>query len=125
MNYCKAFICITVLGMVTGCATAPEEIAAIEYPDAAYSGLSCQELTTERMRVQDAVLEATGQQRSDRKTDQAWAWTGAILFFPALLLMDGNDENATRLAKLKGQYESLHRVAAAKRCSAGSSDEDD
>ena len=124
MNYLRAFMCSTVLCMVTGCATAPEEIAAIEYPDAAYSGLSCQEVTAERMRVQDAVLEATGRQRADRKTDVAWAWTGAILFAPALFLMDGNDENATRLAKLKGQYESLNRVSAAKRCSAGSSDED-
>ena len=70
----------------------------------------------ERSRIQDAVLEATGQQRAERKKDQAWGWTGAILFAPALLMMDGNDENATRLATLKGQYESIERVGSAKRC---------
>jgi hypothetical protein len=31
-------------------------------------------------------------------------------------MMDGNEENATRLAILKGQYESIERVGAAKRC---------
>ena len=50
------------------------------------------------------------------KKDQAWAWTGALLFAPALFMMDGNEENATRLAILKGQYESIERVGAAKRC---------
>ena len=37
-------------------------------------------------------------------------------FAPALFMMDGNEETATRLAVLKGQYESIERVSAAKRC---------
>jgi hypothetical protein len=78
--------------------------------------LSCEQIGRERIRVQDQVLAATGQQRSERKKDQAWGWTGAILFAPALFMMDGNEETATRLAVLKGQYESTERVSAAKRC---------
>tara|TARA_A100001015_G_C14759520_1_gene620812 strand:+ start:386 stop:502 length:117 start_codon:yes stop_codon:yes gene_type:complete len=31
-------------------------------------------------------------------------------------MMDGNEETATRLAILKGQYEAIERVGAAKRC---------
>ena len=37
-------------------------------------------------------------------------------FAPALFMMDGNEETATRLAVVKGQYESIERVSAAKRC---------
>ena len=66
--------------MVFGCASKPEDIAAVAYPDEAYAGLSCEEIGLERLRIKDSVLEATGQQRSERRSDQAWGWTGAILF---------------------------------------------
>ena len=102
--------------MVFGCASKPEDIAAVAYPDEAYAGLSCEEIGVERMRINDSVLEATGQQRAERRSDQAWGWTGAILFTPVLFVIDGNEETATRLAILKGQYEAIERVSAAKRC---------
>ena len=86
------------------------------YPDEAYANLSCQENGAERIRIQDSVLAATGQQRSERKKDQAWGWTGALLFARALSVTDGNQETATPLAVLKGQYEAIERVGAAKRC---------
>lgn len=102
--------------VVIGCASKPENIAAVAYLDEAYAGLTCQQLGLERQSIQSEVLAATGQQRSERKKDQAWAWTGALLFAPALFTMDDNEENATRLAILKGQYESIERVGAAERC---------
>lgn len=110
------FAITAALLVVTGCASKPEDISAVAYPDEAYANLSCQEIGAERIRIQDSVLEATGQQRSERKKDQAWGWTGALLFAPALFMMDGNEETATRLAILKGQYEAIERVGAAKRC---------
>lgn len=111
---------IAITGLM-GCASKPEEIQAVAYPDEAYANFSCEQLSSERMEIQDKVLDATGQQRADRKRDVAWGWTGAILFAPALFMMDGNEENATRLAILKGQYESVERVSAAKRCVGDSS----
>lgn len=117
MNYIKSIGAVFLMAtLVWGCASKPEDIVAVAYPDEAYAGMSCEQLGLERIKVQDSVLEATGQQRSERKKDQAWGWTGAILFAPALFMMDGNEETATRLAILKGQYESVSRVAAAKRC---------
>ena len=117
MNHIKSIGAVFLMAtLVWGCASKPEDIVAVAYPDEAYAGMSCEQLGLERIKVQDSVLEATGQQRSERKKDQAWGWTGAILFAPALFMMDGNEETATRLAILKGQYESVSRVAAAKRC---------
>ena len=112
----KLWLAVVVLITLAGCASKPEEIQAVAYPDQAYANFSCEQIGAERMNLQDKVLDATGQQRADRKKDVAWGWTGAILFAPALFLMDGNEENATRLAILKGQYESIERVSAAKRC---------
>ncbi len=117
MNHINSMSVVFVTAiLVLGCASKPEDIVAVAYPDEAYAGMSCEQLGLERIKVQDSVLEATGQQRSERKKDQAWGWTGAILFAPALFMMDGNEETATRLAILKGQYESVGRVSAAKRC---------
>jgi len=115
----KLFLVIALAFLISSCASKPEDVAAINYPDAAYSGLTCPELALERDRVADDVLEATGRQRAERQKDQAWGWTGAILFAPVLFMMDGNDENAIRLAQLKGKYESIERVVTAKRCAAG------
>ena len=115
MNRLTVATIVTFLVM-TGCASKPEDKAAGAYPDEAYANLSCQEIGAERIRIKDSVLAATGQQRSERKKDQAWGWTGALLFAPALFMMDGNEETATRLAILKGQYEAIDRVGAAKRC---------
>ena len=115
MNRLTVATIVTFL-VITGCASKPEDIPAVAYPDDAYANLSCQEIGAERIRIQDSVLAATGQQRSERKKDQAWGWTGALLFAPALFMMDGNEETATRLAILKGQYEAIERVGDAKRC---------
>ena len=107
---------ISLVFVLAGCASKPSDIVAVAYPDQAYANFTCEQIAAERMSVQDKVLAATGQQRSERKKDVAWGWTGAILFAPALFMMDGNEETATRLAILKGQYESIERVSAAKRC---------
>lgn len=115
------FLILGLLSVVlVGCASKPEDIQAIDYPDSAYSNLNCDQLAMERSRISDDVLEATGRQRAERKKDQAWGWTGALLFAPALFMMDGNDENAIRLAQLKGQYEAVGRVSTAKNCAAAS-----
>ncbi|MDC1478362.1 hypothetical protein N8214_03015 [Pseudomonadales bacterium] len=112
-----AKICLLgILIVVGGCASKPEDIQAVAYPDEAYANLSCEQIAAERMDIQDKVLDATGKQKAERKSDVAWGWTGALLFAPALLMMDGNEETATRLAILKGQYESIERVSAGKRC---------
>ncbi len=58
------------------------------YPDEAYANLSCQENGAERIRIQDSVLAATGQQRSERKKDQAVVidrLTGILSVGPASL----------------------------------------
>jgi hypothetical protein len=113
----KQTLALTIVVLfISSCASKPEDISSIYYPNSAYTAMDCGTLSIEMNRIQDSVLQATGQQRKDRKKDQAWGWTGAILFAPALLLMDGNDENATRLASLKGQFEAVNRVAAAKQC---------
>ncbi len=120
MTGTRKVLLLAMVLFISSCASKPEEIAAIYYPDEAYSSFSCKELALERTRIEDQVLSATGRQREKRDNDHAWGWVGALLFFPTLFLIDGNDENTTHLAQLKGRYEAIQRVANAKRCAAGS-----
>ena len=111
---CMKPILLTILGVVliSSCASSPENIKALPHRDEVYSNHSCEEIEIERLRIQDAVAEATGQQRAARKKDQA-----LVLLFPAaLLLKDGDDETAVQLAQLKGQFESIERVSTDKGC---------
>lgn len=100
--------------LISSCASAPEKIKAVPYEDETYSKFSCEEVEIERLKVQDALAEATGKQRAARKKDQA-----TFVLFPAALLFTGGDaEKADELARLKGQFESIERVSANKGCAA-------
>ena len=48
MNRLTAATIVTFIVM-TGCASKPEDIAAVAYPDEAYANLSCQEIGAERI----------------------------------------------------------------------------
>lgn len=100
---------------MTGCASKPENVAAVPYPDSSYSALSCAEIRTERQRIEQEVLASADELRSARKKDQA-----KLVLLPAsLLIKDGDDEKAERLGRLKGQFESLERVSTLKDCGPG------
>ena len=112
----KNLLILLAIALTVGCATKPEDIQAVYYPDEAYQNHTCDALRAEMGQIQSRVLQATGQQRKQRKNDQIWGWTGALLFAPALFAIGGNDENAALLAQLKGQYEAIDRTYRAKAC---------
>jgi hypothetical protein len=97
-----------------GCASSPDDINAIPYPDTAYEEMDCLELANEHIRVSEEVLELTGRQRDK---NQVLAVTGRILFAPVLFIMEDTDDNAERLAQLKGRFEAVQRVTSTKQCS--------
>jgi hypothetical protein len=41
---------------------------------------------------------------------------GIILFWPALFFMEGDGQNAAELARLRGEFETLEKVAIQKEC---------
>ena len=41
---------------------------------------------------------------------------GIVVFWPALLMMKGNDENAVELAHLKGQMDANKQTSIRKKC---------
>lgn len=111
----KLIATVSVCGLLSACATAPEDISASYVSPMQYQSYDCQQIGAEMGRIGDRVADLTGKQRAERKKDQAAFAVGMILFWPALFLMAGSDKKE-ELGRLKGEHDALHQAAIAKKC---------
>jgi len=58
------------------------------------------------------------------RDDKIVAGVGAVLFFPALLFIDGDGPEATEYAQLKGQHEAIQEEANRRNCNVQFRDEE-
>jgi len=55
--------------------------------------------------------------QDEKATKDAVATTvGVIVFWPALFLIGGNDQQTAELARLRGELEAIEQVSVRKRC---------
>ena len=76
----------------------------------------CASMGAEMERVSRRASEVAGVQDSNKSQD-VWV-TGAaiVLFWPAAFFVKGDGATAQELARLKGEFEALERVAIEKNC---------
>lgn len=101
--------------MITGCATRAADISAQYVSPAHYSGLNCDQVREELVRVSTRVREVSGQQDRKANNDAVATGVGLIVFWPALFFLM-SDDHAAELGRLKGEYEALDRTARDKHC---------
>lgn len=101
--------------MVSGCATKSADLSAQYVSPARYSGLNCDQVREELVRISSRVREVSGLQDRRATGDAVAAGIGIIVFWPAMLFLM-NDDHAAELRLLKGQYEAVEQTADAKRC---------
>ena len=53
------------------------------------------------------------------QNDAVATGVGMVLFWPALFLIDGDGPESQEYARLKGEYEALHKAAVEKKCAVG------
>ena len=71
----KRTVSLLLIGvMITGCASKPEDIAAVAYPDEAYASLSCEEIGLE-------IACSRRQVSSDLKGGRTKRGAGLVRFF--------------------------------------------
>lgn len=105
--------------IISGCSTAKKahEVAPAYVPASQYTAMSCDQLfqSAEEIRARTPALEqaVNDSQRNEKIVEQVGWW----LFAPALLFMDGNQEEAASLASAKGQLEAIRTAAITARCS--------
>ena len=66
--------------------------------------------------VSSKVKVLTGKIVSNNVNDKMITGAGLNLFWPALFFLGGTKEQEAEFSRLKGEYESLDRVAAQKNC---------
>ncbi|MEX2649470.1 MAG: hypothetical protein WD673_10700 [Alphaproteobacteria bacterium] len=110
---------LPVLLVLSACASQPEKIAAQSVSTLPYQNYDCEQVAMEIDRVNNraATLQASLQEEAD--ADSAQMAIGLILFWPALLFLEGGDgPEAQEYARLKGERQALETVAIEKKCDA-------
>ncbi len=59
---------------------------------------------------------AAGVQDQKRKDDQVVTAVGAVVFWPALFFIDGDNAKTAELARLKGEMEAVEQASIQKNC---------
>ena len=57
-----------------------------------------------------------GNLKKRASSDKKKGWLGALLFWPALLLIKGDSPEAGEYSQLRGEYNALQTVASQKKC---------
>ncbi|PLW78452.1 hypothetical protein [Cohaesibacter celericrescens] len=97
---------------VAACAQKPDAIAPAYVTPTIYDSFSCKQLGEEHKRLNQAYMQAAGQQNQARKNDIA----GVILIgLPVSSLSGGNV--APQIANLKGQQDAVRTTMIKKNCS--------
>jgi len=105
--------------IISGCSTAQRatDVSAIRVPIAPYLKMSCQELATEQnalvTQAQSVGAQVDDSYRSDKNTELV-TW---ILFAPAAFWIDGNQKEASQLASIKGQLDTVQEAQKVNKCS--------
>lgn len=112
----KKIVSLAVIaGVLSACATAPEDISASYVSPLQYQSYTCEQIGSEMNRISDRVADLTGQQRKERQKDQIAFAAGMLIFWPALFLMAGTDKKE-ELGRLKGEHDALRQAAIQKQC---------
>jgi hypothetical protein len=123
MSYGKqlAFVVLSASLLMQGCTTASKNVPAKYTPPAQYEAYNCYQLAVEFQRVQGRLIEIGGQLDEESSKDGLMGAFGAIVFFPALLMMGGHTQQEADYAVLRGEAEAMRQVAFQKKCTAASS----
>lgn len=102
--------------VVASCAKDASEVGATYISPVTYESYTCQQLGDEAQRVSSRAAQASGVQDQRATNDKVAMGVGLIVFWPALLMTKGNDENTAELARLKGQMDAIEQVSIKKKC---------
>lgn len=101
---------------LVGCASKASDIAPAYVSPIQYQSYTCQQLAEEAQRVSAAAVAASGAQDSQATKDAVATGVGAVIFWPSLFFIKGDQQNAAYLAQLKGQMEAIQQESIRKNC---------
>lgn len=102
--------------VVAGCAKGPDKISATYVSPIGYQAYSCDQLASEGARISNRASELAGVQQKKASNDAVAMGVGLVLFWPALLMIDGNDDKTAELARVRGEMEAIQQASIQKNC---------
>jgi len=110
-----AFAALSAIAL-SACAQKSEDISAAYVSPLNFQSHSCAQLSQEAQRISQRATSAMAKQDAQASADAATTAVSLILFWPAALLIAGDDENAQEVSRLKGEMEAIERVNISKNC---------
>jgi hypothetical protein len=102
---------------ISACASSSSDIRASYVSPLQYQGYTCQQISAEAARISSHAAEVAGVQDQKRTNDQVATGVAIVVFWPAAFFVGGDGPAAVELARLKGEYEALEKMAVEKNCS--------
>lgn len=113
----KLILCSCVI-IATGCASNPDKIASAYVSPLQYKNANCDQIALEMEHVSRKTTEVYQRLKKERSKDNWQMGVGLVLFWPALLFLEGGDgPEAAEYSQLKGDFEALRQASVAKSCS--------
>jgi len=107
---------ISALALLGGCASSADKVAATYVSPLQYQNYDCEQLAAEAARVHDAAVADGAQLNKASSNDAGITAVGAVLFWPALFFLGGNQQKEAEYGRLRGEYDAIQKVAIQKKC---------
>ncbi len=112
----RIFLILGLCFFIVGCASSSEEIAPSYVSPLQYQHLSCAQISSEMERVSQHAAKLAGVTDSNATKDKVTTAVAVVVFWPAAFLVKGDGQQAAELARLKGEFQTLEKVAIQKKC---------
>ena len=117
MRKLNSTVVMSLMGALAGgCASSSDKIAAQYISPLQYQNYSCSQLGEEAQRISARVAQVSGVQDQKSTNDTIATTAAIIIFWPAAFFVSGNDQTTAELSRLKGEFESVEKVAVQKNC---------
>jgi hypothetical protein len=93
---------------LAGCATRPVDVAPQHVSAMRYDDRTCKQLLREKDEVDSSLASASGKLDSKATQDAVVAGVGAVVFWPILFALGGNQGMEQEVARLKGEQIALN-----------------
>ncbi|MBF0588807.1 MAG: metal ABC transporter ATP-binding protein [Magnetococcales bacterium] len=118
VRYFHTIVGITLLSLLIGCASRPENIPATYVSPSLYKSLDCDQISAKMNPISERITRLYASLGHKAEVDRAQT-VGGIFFIPIWLGLEGWDgPEAEELAHLKGQLNALNQVSNRKHCAA-------
>ncbi len=109
-------LCAASALLVGGCAKSSNQVAAASVSPIQYQNYTCNQIKAELTALNGRLIQGMRRQDDNADGDAAVTAVGAVLFWPALFFIDGDDEGTYQLSQMKGEFNALEQAAIQRNC---------